>query len=121
MSTEEVIARFKEVHGDRYDYSKVEYVNSHTKVCVGCREHGFWWIVPHNHWKGHGCKECGFLNDKGGRPRTEVMDGKKECRKCKDWVKLEDFHTIPSSGQVLSYCKECQRSYCRKYEKKRKD
>ena len=36
LTTEEFIAKAKAVHGDRYDYSKVEYVNNQTKVCLCC-------------------------------------------------------------------------------------
>ena len=38
-TTEQVVSKFKEVHGDRYDYSKVEFVNQNTKVKIICREH----------------------------------------------------------------------------------
>ena len=39
LTTEEFIKRAKEVHGDKYDYSKVEYINSKTKVCIICPKH----------------------------------------------------------------------------------
>ena len=39
LTTEEFIARAKAVHGDRYDYSKVEYVNNSTPVVIRvCRQ-----------------------------------------------------------------------------------
>ena len=41
MTTEEFIHRAKQVHGDKYDYSKVEYVNAKTKVCLVCAQHEF--------------------------------------------------------------------------------
>lgn len=34
------IEKAKNKHGDKYDYSKVEYINSTTKVCIICKEHG---------------------------------------------------------------------------------
>ena len=34
LTTEEFIERARKVHGDKYDYSKAEYVNSSTKVCI---------------------------------------------------------------------------------------
>ena len=40
MTTEEFILKAQAVHGDKYDYSKVEYVNNKTKVCIICPEHG---------------------------------------------------------------------------------
>ena len=58
LTTEEFIKRAREVHGDKYDYSKVEYVNSRTKICIICPKHGEFWITPHSHLTGHGCHKC---------------------------------------------------------------
>ena len=58
LTTEEFIAKAKAVHGDRYDYSKVEYVNSKTKLCIICPKHGDFWQLPSNHLRGHGCVKC---------------------------------------------------------------
>lgn len=58
LTTEEFIAKAKAVHGDRYDYSKVEYVDSKTKVCIVCKEHGEFWQRPSHHTNGHGCTKC---------------------------------------------------------------
>lgn len=52
------IARARAVHGDRYDYSSVVYVNSGKKVLVTCREHGPFPVTPDNHLKS-GCPRCG--------------------------------------------------------------
>lgn len=41
-----------------YDYSKVEYINSETKVCIICPKHGEFWQTPHNHLHGQGCMKC---------------------------------------------------------------
>lgn len=63
-TTEEFIKRAKEIHGDKYDYSKVEYVSSSTKVCIICPEHGEFWQTPENHLhktKPQGCPTCGKL------------------------------------------------------------
>ena len=46
------------IHGCKYDYSKVEYVNNLTKVCIICPEHGEFWQVPSSHLDGHGCPKC---------------------------------------------------------------
>ena len=58
LNKEEFIKKAKEVHGDKYDYSKVVYVNNSTKVCVICPEHGEFWQIPANHLKGQGCPVC---------------------------------------------------------------
>lgn len=42
------ISKAKKIHGDKYDYSKVNYINSSTKVCIVCPIHGEFWIKPDN-------------------------------------------------------------------------
>ena len=56
--TENFIRRAKEVHGDKYDYSKAVYKSSFEKVCIICPEHGEFMQTPHHHLEGHGCKKC---------------------------------------------------------------
>ena len=58
ITTEIFIERARQVHGDRYDYSKVDYKKSSEKVCIICPEHGEFWQIPNNHWSGHGCPKC---------------------------------------------------------------
>ena len=57
-NTEQFIEKAKKVHGDKYDYSKVEYSKSSVKVCIICPEHGEFWQTPNNHLKGGGCQKC---------------------------------------------------------------
>ena len=66
LTTEEFITKAKAVHGDRYDYSKVKYINNQTKVCIICKEHGEFWQTPYTHLNGHGCSKCAY---KGNRQR----------------------------------------------------
>ena len=55
---DEFIPNAIKVHGDKYDYSKVEYKDNKTKVCLICPEHGEFWIAPANHLNGRGCPKC---------------------------------------------------------------
>ena len=61
-TTEEFIEHAKAVHGDKYDYSKVEYKNSRNKVCIICPEHGEFWQLANAHLQGQNCPECGKIN-----------------------------------------------------------
>ena len=70
LTTEEFIKKAREVHGDKYDYSKVEYVNNQTKVCIICKEHGEFWQRPLDHLKGHECSECGKIKNVESRRKT---------------------------------------------------
>lgn len=65
-STEEFIKKAQNKYGDRYDYSKVVYVNNKTKVCIICHqkdkfgnEHGEFWQRPNDHLSGYQCPKCG--------------------------------------------------------------
>jgi hypothetical protein len=69
MTTEEFIQKAKEVHGDRYDYSKVQYINTKTKVCIICKEHGEFWQRANNHIIGHGCHKCAVKASSIPKPR----------------------------------------------------
>lgn len=68
MTTEEFIKKAKEIHGDKYDYSKVVYVNNSTKVKLICPKHGEFLITPNNHLTlGRGCRKCGFERNSNAR------------------------------------------------------
>jgi hypothetical protein len=54
------IEKAREVHGDTYDYSLVDYKGNKTKVKIICKEHGIFEQRPNDHLSGHGCKNCTF-------------------------------------------------------------
>ena len=59
LTQEDFITKAKEVHGEnRYDYSKVDYINSATKVVIICSTHGEFLQDPNSHLKGRGCPHC---------------------------------------------------------------
>lgn len=58
-SQEEFLKQIKDVHGDKFDYSKVVYVNTETKVELKCNKCGkIFYATPHNLLKGSGCPYC---------------------------------------------------------------
>ena len=57
-TTEQFIQEAKQIHGDKYDYSKVKYVNKITKVCIICPEHGEFLQMPYMHLRHNGCPKC---------------------------------------------------------------
>ena len=71
LTTEIFIEKAKKVHGDKYDYSKVHYVDATTKVCIICPIHGEFWMTPANHLNGQGCKKCGVLKRANERKMTK--------------------------------------------------
>ena len=59
---DEFIAKAKIVHSNKYDYSKVEYVNNHTNICIVCPIHGEFTQSPKDHLRGKGCRKCSYEN-----------------------------------------------------------
>jgi hypothetical protein len=64
FTKEEFTQKAKEVHSDRYDYTKVDYKNSKTKVEIICKTHGIFKQIPFSHLKGSGCMKCHKDNTK---------------------------------------------------------
>lgn len=62
-TTESFIKKAINVHGNKYDYSKVNYVNTHTRVCIICHIHGEFWQTPNDHISGAGCLKCAINNN----------------------------------------------------------
>lgn len=52
------IKRSNEIHGDKYDYSEIKYVDWNTKVSIICPIHGRFDQTPNSHLSGHGCPKC---------------------------------------------------------------
>lgn len=107
MKLDEFIKRAKEVHGDKYDYSKVEYVNCETKVCIICPKHGEFWQTPHVHLNGHGCPKCKFEK----LSKEQFAIGKIEFEKIKEKNKdFLDYSLSEYKGmhtKILVKCLKC--------------
>jgi ribosomal protein L36 len=58
QTTKEFIKKAKKIHGNRYDYSKTEYINISTKVVIICKKHGEFEQLPPIHLEGYGCSKC---------------------------------------------------------------
>lgn len=61
-SQEEYLTKLKEVHGDKFDTSRLNYVKNNIKITLGCKAdptHGFFEISPVEALRGHGCQKCG--------------------------------------------------------------
>ena len=61
-STEQFIRKAILIHGDLYDYSKVDYKHSQSKVIIICPIHGEFNQTPNNHLKGQGCPKCANIS-----------------------------------------------------------
>lgn len=95
-TTEQFIEESKKIHGNKYDYSKVEYKNNRTKVCIVCSKHGEFWQTPKQHLRGQGCPECGkFITSKN---KTRIKPRGKKYTKEEFITKLKEIY-----GETYDY------------------
>lgn len=112
-SLDEFIEQAKNTHGDRYDYSKVEYINNHTKVCIICPEHGEFWQRPKNHINGENCPSCARIcgskkrrKYKRRNPRRSNLITIKEFstmvkEKFGDLVEVVEYHGFTKKAKLI--------------------
>lgn len=60
MTLDAFVCRSRKVHGDKFDYTSVQWVNARTPIVVGCPIHGPIEVSPSYHYlpAGHGCPSC---------------------------------------------------------------
>ena len=59
LNTESFIEKAKVIHNDKYDYSKVNYINADTQIIIICKEHGEFTQIPDFHINRKcGCPKC---------------------------------------------------------------
>jgi len=94
VTTESFIAEAKEIYGDRYDYSKVEYKNRDHRVTVVCPIHGDFQVYAREHLDGKGCPKC----EKGEKFIAKLKE------KFGDKFGLDEFVYESSTSLVTLIC-----------------
>lgn len=70
VTTESIIEEAKAIYGNKYDYSKVSYINGKHKIIVGCHTHGDFEVFARDHLDGKGCPKC----DKGEKFKAKIIE-----------------------------------------------
>ena len=124
------ISRAILIHGDKYDYSLVEYKNCKTKVKIICKKHGVFEQKPKFHLRGSGCQKCSeernklpFTNTEEFIEKAKKIHGdkydysksiyerwdKKLIIICKEHG---EFKQAPSVHLAKCDCPKCSIKYC---------
>lgn len=105
LGLEEFLTRAIFVHGYKYNYSFVNYVNTKTKVKIKCPIHGFFEQRPEKHINGIGCPTCGAKKSSNSRLLTthEFIKRSKETHGDKYSYKHVDY--VNSKTPVMVECK----------------
>ena len=73
LSYDDFVEKARDVHGCRYDYSLVKYVNNHTPVEIVCRQHGSFMQTPYVHLSGSGCPVCSRISQVRRRNEADIQ------------------------------------------------
>ena len=107
LPQKEVLDRFKKVHGDKYDYSLVEYLFEATKVKIICKNgHGVFYQTPKDHFSGRGCPDCGKIRriNKSKLTRKQVLDRFKKVHGDTYDYSLVEYVGVDTDVQII--CKK---------------
>lgn len=94
VTTESFIAEAKDIYGDRYDYSKVDYKNKEHRVTITCSIHGDFQVYAREHLDGKGCPKC----EKGKKFLLKLKE------KFGDKFGLDEFVYESSTAPVTLIC-----------------
>ena len=107
-NTLDFIKKSNIIHNNRYDYSKVDYVNNSTKVDIFCHKHGIFKQNPNAHLCGQGCSLCN--NSKCENIISELLTNmgivftqQKSFNNCKYKKTLRFDFYIPSLNLCIEY------------------
>lgn len=127
-TTDQFIAEAKAIHGDKYDYSKVQYKTNKDKVCIICPTHGDFWQRPNEHLNRKSeCPHCSRFtaNSKRNNTKSDLYSRwccmrvrcsekgwankyktYKGCSICEEWMLFDNFRLWaenPVNGYMIGY------------------
>lgn len=100
----------RKIHGDKYDYSKINYINIFTQVIITCPSHGEFQQTPDHHLHGNGCPKC--KSSKGEMKIMRWLENNKvkyitqksfvDCKSPRNRLLKFDFY-IPDKNLLIEF------------------
>jgi Zn finger protein HypA/HybF involved in hydrogenase expression len=103
----DILKSFREVHGDKYQYNRDDYINSSSKLRITCPKHGEFIQDVTSHKHGQGCPKCGRerISDFLTTPWEEVLKSFRETHK-------DEYEYTPETYTLLETPMEM---FCKKH------
>jgi Zn finger protein HypA/HybF involved in hydrogenase expression len=124
LTRQEFVDKTISVHGDKFIYDKVKYINNRTPIIITCKFHGDFNQKPNYHLSGNGCPKCGgtsklslegfidrsnLIHDfKYDYSKSELINSKKKVKII--CLKHGEFMQSPSHHMMGSGCPTCNES-----------
>lgn len=122
-NVDDFIKKSIKIHGDKYDYSNVVYIDAKTKVDILCKEHNsIFSMTPNNHLRGQICSFCvgkklntNTFIEKSKKKHTEYDYSNVEYKHSQKYVfitckKHGDFKMKPNDHLNGKGCPTCKKS-----------
>lgn len=108
-TVEDFIIKARRIHGEKYDYSKVEFINHHQKTKIYCNKHKeYFQQTITSHLTGNGCQKC--HESKGENAISIFLDRlsikyerQKKFETCRDKHKLPFDFFIPKLNTCIEF------------------
>ena len=120
------LAKAISIHGDIYDYSNIDFVNSTTKIEIICNTHGPFSQTPDSHSRGHGCPKCAKHSTTNEFiEKSKLIHGEKYTYYYSDYINNVnkilifckthgEFAQSPRDHLKGSNCPKCAKSFLKK-------
>ena len=99
---------FNHIHDNKYGYNEMKYEGWDIPIEIKCKKHGYFYQIPNNHKRGHGCPSCssskgelevkGILDDMG----IEYIEQHK-MKKCIHKRRLIFDFYLPKLNTVIEF------------------
>lgn len=111
LTIEEVISRAREIHGDKYDYTRSVFIGTHSKMKIGCPIHGEFNQRVELHLRGTQCPECGKIQKAKSKTLTteEFIERAKKVHGNRFSYKKVQY--VKSLIPVVIICNNCKREF----------
>jgi hypothetical protein len=121
-SQQDILIKFHDIHGERYNYNLVQYENYHKKVKIVCHIHGIFEQSPGNHIAGKGCRLCSSGNQRTLEEISNKIKEKfcnitplnyKSAKDKLDYTCICGFtHSATLHSILKTGCKQCNKNKC---------
>jgi len=124
VTMKEFLVRAMHKHGNKYDYSIINYINVNTKIDIKCPIHGIFKQTPHLHLNGNGCSKCSkkYMDSEYFKEKARIIHGNKYGYELVKYFKNNEkikiicpehgiFEQTPNSHLHGNGCPKCAGKY----------
>ena len=102
ITQEEYIKSAKKIHGNKYDYSRVNYEGNDKKIEIICKKHGSFFQEANSHKRGNGCKQC--ADEQKYLTRSKFIKQANKIHKGKFDYSLAEFSKTHRTTSIKIIC-----------------